>query len=81
MEKHVSEFVVRISFKATSKFTNLISFVRQHTDDDAEYERYRKAMTEIVRIATDEILIPIFDQHPDIREAIDNTINEFGCLP
>lgn len=81
MDKDVSEFVVRISYKATSKFTNLISFVRQHTDDDVEYERYRKAMTEIVRIATDEILIPIFDQHPDIREAVDNSINEFGCLP
>ena len=81
MEKNASEFAVRAALKATSEIAALIPFVRQHTDDDEEYEHYRKAMTAMVRKASEEIFSPIFSQYPELEEAIDKTIKDFGRMP
>ena len=81
MKKEAAEFIVRASLKATSDITVLIPFVREHAENDEEYERYRKAMTAIVRMASEQIFSPLFTEHPEIDKEIENILSKFGRLP
>ncbi len=81
MKKEVAEFVARVALKATSEFTGLIPLIKDLAESEEEYEQFRKAMTAIARIASEEIMLPIFSEYPEIDDEIGNVIKEFGRLP
>ena len=81
MKTDVAEFVARVALKATSEFTGLIPVIKELAESEEEYEQFRKALTAIAKIASEEIFLPIFSEHPEIDDVIGKTINDFGRLP
>ncbi len=81
MKKEAAEFVAHVTVKAASEFTNLIPLIKQFADNEDEYQKYRKALTAIARVAAEDVLHPILAQNPDLKQWMDQTIAEFGRLP
>ena len=81
MKKEAAEFVARATLKASSEITVLIPFIKHYSESEEEYELFRRAITAIARIASEEIFSPIFSKYPEIDQTIDSTIKEFGRLP
>lgn len=80
MDKELAEFVARIAFKNSSELSKLIPFLKDRLDQD-EYEEYAKAIAKITGLVGTEILLKIFEEHPDIDERFKGTIQKYGRLP
>jgi len=81
MKKEVAEFVARVALKASSELTGLIPVIKEFAENEEEYEKFRKALTTIARIGSEEIFSPIFSEYPEIDDAIGKSIEVFGRLP
>lgn len=81
MDKNASEFVAKVTFKATSELASLVALVKDRAQSEEEYAHYKKAFKTILETAHSEILRKIFDEYPDIEKGFDECIADFGRLP
>ena len=81
MKREVADFVARTVFKANGQITPLIPFLKEHADGAEEYEVFRSALMKIARTSAEEILMKIFEEHPELQQVIDAQMADFGRLP
>lgn len=80
MDKELAEFVARIAFKNSSELSRLIPVMKDNLGQD-EYEKYAKSIAKITGLVGTEILLNIFDEHPDIDTKFKNIVRKYGKLP
>lgn len=80
MDNELAEFIARVAFKNSSELSKLIPLLKDHLEQD-EYEQYAKTISKITGLVSTEIILKIFDEHPDIDAKFKETIQKYGKLP
>src|ERR1700722_19005267 len=67
MEQELAKHVVITGFRSASTLQELIPLLKKHCDP-AIYEQYAKAISSVSAEISMEILNPIFQQYPEIKQ-------------
>ena len=81
MKFNDADFVARVAFKAMGELSGLVSVIRDCTEDDEEYGRYKDVLSGVFQQMALEFFKRIYDEHPEIKVKFGEYIEEFGRLP
>jgi len=77
MERELAKHVVVTGFRSSSVLQELIPLLKKHCNPD-EYEQFAKAIASVIAETSLEILNPIFQKYPDLKEEVDKKIDKYG---
>ena len=80
MDEELARHVATVAFKAMSDLTGLLSLLKRHSRDKAEYNRYSNLIASLTGSISSELLSEIFSNHPEIEKEFDAKITKYGKL-
>jgi|HubBroStandDraft_5_1064220.scaffolds.fasta_scaffold1381466_2 hypothetical protein len=77
MERELAKHLVVTAFRSASMLQELLVLLQGHCDA-SEYEEYAKSIASISAEISLELLNPIFQKHPDIKQEAEQKIAKYG---
>ena len=76
MKKEVGGFIVAAGFEASRRLSELLPIIKQHCSSD-EYLRLSIGLATAIAMIGEEVMLPVYEMYPDLKDEIDRRVEEF----
>jgi len=77
MDDELAKHIVVTGFRSASALQELIPLLKEHCDI-TEYEKYLKAISAVSAEISIEILNPLFNDYPHLKNDVEQKIDKYG---